>query len=212
MTVSKMIPGQFLVAACSGLLLLCGGCDPKDWIIWAPDGRYAIVRGDDDTWLVDSSGRIIGKATDAKAWLPDSHRVITIRSVKPSNWDEYAALLGPDRARKTTNAAASLVPVIQAYRGDWAKFGESAEYKNWESEAVGHTYNAEWLTRAVVLYLQQTNPKILAPIFDASPLSITNLVPDIYELSTRNVLPSDRPAENLLARLPDEVLSVFPSP
>lgn len=212
MTTSPLIPRQFFAAACGGLLLLCAGCDPKDWICWAPDGQHAFVQGTDDTWLIDRTGTILGKATDARVWLPDSRRVVAVHTVKPTSWDEYAGLLGPDRAGKTTNAAASLVQLIQTYHGDWARFGNSPEYRKWENDVVGHTFNAEWLTRAVALYLQQTNPKILAPILDTSSFSITNLIPDIYELNTHNVLPPDPSAEKLLARFPDEIMSVFPSP
>ena len=63
---------------------------------------------------------------------------------------------------------------------------------------VGHTYKADWLTRAVALYLQQTNPKILAPILEASSVSITNLIPDIFELSTPQRL-AVRPASRKAA-------------
>ena len=212
MNSGKLLSQRFLLAV-SGLLVLCAGCDPTDWVCWAPDGEHAFVQGSDNaTFLIDRTGKILGNATDAKAWLPDSRRVIAVHTVKPTGWDEYAKLLGPDRAQKSTKAAASMVEMIQAYHGDWAKFGDSPEYKKWENEVVGHAYNAEWLTRSVVLYLQQTNPKILAPILDASSVSITNLISDIYELTTRNVLPSDPPAEKLLARFPGEIISVFPSP
>lgn len=211
MSFGKLLSRRFLLAV-SGLLVLCAGCDPTDWICWAPDGEHAFVQGADGTFLIDRTGKIVGDAPDARAWLSDSRRVVAIHKVKPTSWDEYARLLGPDRAGKTRRAAASLVGVIQAYHGDSSKFGDSAEYKKWEDDVVGHTYNADWLTRAVALYLQQTNPKILAPILDASSVTITNLISDIYELSTRNVLPSDPPAEKLLARFPDEILSVFPSP
>lgn len=212
MNFRKWFSQRFLLAT-SSLLVLCAGCDPKDWICWAPDGEHAFVQGADSaTFLIDRTGKIIGNATDARAWLPDSRRVIVVHTVKPASWDEYAKLLGPDRAGKTTNAAASMVEVIRAYHGDWAKFGDSVEYKKWENEVVGHAFAADWLTRAVALYLQQTNPKILAPILDTSSFSITNLIPDIYELSTRNVLPSDPPAEQLLVRLPDEIMSASPSP
>jgi hypothetical protein len=105
-----------------------------------------------------------------------------------------------------------MMEVLQAYHGDWAKFGDSPEYKKWENEAVGRAYNADWLTSAITLYLQQTNPRILAPVLNANSISITNLIPDIYELKTRNVLPSDPPDERLLARFPDEIMSVSPSP
>jgi hypothetical protein len=209
---SRKLLSQRLLLAISGLLVLCAGCDPTDWVCWAPDGEHAFVQGADGTWLIDRTGKILGNAADAKAWLPDSRRVIAVHQVKPTGWDEYARLLGPDRAAKTINAAASMVEVIQAYHGDWAKFGDSPEYKKWENEVVGHAFAADWLTGAVTLYLQQTNPKILAPIFSATTISVTNLIPDIYELSTRSVLPSDPPDERLLVRLPDEILSVSPSP
>ncbi len=212
MNFRKWLSQRFLLAA-SVFLLLCAGCDPTDWVCWAPDGEHAFVRGSDGTtWLIDRTGKILGNATDARAWLPDSRRVIAVHTVKPTGWDEYAKLLGPDRAEKTTKAAASLVEVIRAYHGELAKFGDSPEYKKWENEGVGQAYNAQWLVGAVTLFLQQTNPKILAPIFNASSISVTNLIPDIYELSTRNILPSDPPAERLLARFPDEIISVFPSP
>lgn len=212
MNITKFIPRQFFAAACGGFLVLCAGCDPKDWVCWAPDGEHAFVQGADGTWLIDRTGKILGPAPDARAWLPDSRRVIAVHAVKPTSWDEYARLLGPDRTGKTTNAAARMVEVIQAYHGDWAKFGDSPEYKKWESDVVGHAFAADWLARSVALYLQRTNPKVLAPLLDTSSVSITNLIPDIYELGVRNVLPSDPTAIRLLARLPDEVLSVFPSP
>jgi hypothetical protein len=212
MNPGKWFSQRFLLAA-SGLLVLCAGCDPTDWICWAPDGEHAFVQGaDNNTFLIDRTGKVLGNATDARAWLPDSQRVIAVHEVKPTSWNQYARLLDPDRADKTTKAAASMVDVIKAYHGDWAKFGDSPEYKKWENEVVGHAYNAEWLTRAVALYLKQTNPKVLTPILDTGSFSITNLIPDIYELSTRNVVPSSPPAEKLLARFPDEIISVFPSP
>jgi hypothetical protein len=203
---------RFLPAVC-GLLVFCAGCDPTDWICWAPDGQHAFVQGtDNSTYLIDRTGRIIGKATDARAWLPDSRQVVAIRAVKPTSWDEFARLLGSDRSQKTTSAAASMTHVLQTYHGDWAKFDESPEYRKWENDVVGHSYRAEWLTGAVTLYLQQTNPGILAPILATNSLSITNLIPDVYELNVHNVLPADTPAERLLARFADDILSVFPSP
>src|SRR2546423_1127027 len=165
-----LLSARFLLAVC-GVLLLCAGCDPTDWVCWSPDGEHAFVQSADGNFLIDRTGKILGKATDERAWLawlPDSRRVVALRTVKPTNWDEYAKLLGSDRAGKTTKASTGLVEAIQAYHGDWAKFSESPEYKKWENEAVGHAYNAEWLTRSVALYLQQTNPKILAPILNAS--------------------------------------------
>src|SRR5258708_40196457 len=108
MNFRKLLPQRFLLAV-SGLLLLCAGCDPTDWICWAPDGEHAFVRGKDSTGLIDRTGKILGKATDACAWLPDSRRVIAGHKAKPTSWDEYAKLPAPDRHPQTTNAAASVL-------------------------------------------------------------------------------------------------------
>jgi hypothetical protein len=213
MKLGKMFTQRFLLGVCGVFLLLCAGCDPTDWVCWAPDGEHAFVQGaDNNTFLIDRTGKVLGNAPDAKAWLPDSRRVVVVHSAEPASWDEYAKLLGPDRAGKTINAAASLVEVIRAYHGDWATFGDSAEYKKWENEVVGYAHDAGWLTRSVALYLYQTKPKVLTPILDSGSFSITNLIPDICELSTRDVLPSDPPAEKVLTRFPDDIIAVFPSP
>ena len=212
MTASKLIPRQILATACGGMLLLCAGCDPKDWVCWAPDGQHAFVQGADGTWLVDSSGAIRGKATDARAWLPDSRRVIAIRAVKPSNWDEYAQLLGPERTEKAIKAAAQLLEMIRNYQGDWSKFSESEPYKKWESAEIGKTYRGDWLLDSAAFYLKQTNPQALAPILKATPIQEEALVPNIYEILIRNVLPSDPLAEQLLVRFPDDIDWVSASP
>jgi hypothetical protein len=208
----KWLSQRFLLTIFS-LLVLCAGCDPTDWVYWAPDGEHAFVQGaDNNTFLIDRTGKIVGKATDARAWLPDSRRVVAVHTVKPASWDEYAQLLGPDRSEKVVKASASLVEVIKAYHGDWSKFGESPEYKKWESEEVGQIYNPDWLPRSVALYLKQTNPKLLVPIFSTNSISVTDYIPDIYELAVRQILPSAPPSEQLLAQFPDKVKSVWVSP
>ncbi len=67
-----IFPKRFLSVVSVCLLLLTAGCDLHDYIHWSPDGQHAFVQGDDGTWLIDGSGAILGKATDARAWLPDS--------------------------------------------------------------------------------------------------------------------------------------------
>ena len=149
----------------AGLLLLTAGCDLHDFIHWAPDGQHAFVQGENGTWLIDSSGTILGPATDARAWLPDSHHVIAVRAVKPKNWDEYAQLLGTDNVDRVTEAADSLSKVIQRYHGAWTNFNESASYKKWEqAEQISETYNGTWLLQPVAFYLRQTNPRPSLPL------------------------------------------------
>jgi hypothetical protein len=212
MSVSKLFSRQVLWPACSSLLLVCVGCNPKEWVCWAPDGQHAFVQGADDTWLVDSSGEILGKAPDARAWLPDSRRVIAVHAVKPASWDEYARLIGPERSEKTIAATAGASQSIQGYQGDWSKFGDSELFKKWERAEIGDSYHGDWLIGSVALYLKQTNPQLIAPVLQAMSISEQDLLPDIYEIIIRNVLPSDSPSGQLLARLPDEVLWVSASP
>ena len=212
MSMTRLIHRCILKAVCGGLLLACAGCNPKEWVCWAPDGQHAFVQGSDDTWLVDSSGRILGKAPDARAWLPDSRRVIAVRAVKPGSWDEYAGLLGPERVEKTIAAAASASQAIQSYRGDWSKFGDSDLYKKWERAEIGDTYHGDWLLRSSLLYLKQTDPQLITPVLQAMISPEQDILPRIYEIIVCNALPTDAPSEQLLARFPDEILWVSASP
>jgi len=210
-------PQRFLSGVFGCLLLLTAGCDLHDFIHWSPDGQHAFVQGNDGIWLVDSSGAILGPATDARAWLPDSHHVIAVRAVKPKTWDEYAQLLGTDKVDRVTEAADLLVWVIQSYHGEWSNFTDSVSYKKWEQmERVHDAYNGDWLIQPVAFYLRQTKPDVTAPIIEAMKPDIkTNsdyFVPDIHEIIIRNVLPSEPPTDQLLVRFPFSILWVSASP
>jgi hypothetical protein len=211
MTFSRIFHKRFLTGVFSGLLLLTAGCDLHDYIHWAPDGQHAFVQGADGAWLIDSSGAILGKATDARAWLPDSHHVIVDRAVKPKNWDEYAQLLGTDDVDRVTEAANYLVNILQNYHGEWSNFTASASYKTWEkAEEVRVT------VQSVTFYLRQTNPQAIAPVIEAMPpdvkTNIDEFTPDIHEIVIRNVLPPAPPADQLLTRFPFGILWVAASP
>ncbi len=212
MIILNSLPRWFLAATGGSLLLLCAGCDPKDWVCWAPDGQHAFVQGADNTWLVDGSGKILGKATDARAWLPDSRHVIAVRAVKPNGWDEYAQLLGPEGIERTIEAAGRMRELIRSYQGDWTKFGESEPYKKWEHAEAGEDYNDQWLSHSVALFLKQTDPQVLAPILKTNSIQEQDLLPKIYEVLIRNILPSEPPAEQLLRRFPIEISRVSASP
>ena len=202
---------RFLSIASGSLLLLAAGCDLHDFIHWAPDGQHAFVQGNDGTWLIDISGAILGPATDARAWWPDSRHVIAIRAVKPKTWDEYAQLLGTDDVDRVTEAANYLVNIIQNYHGAWSNFTDSASYKTWEKAEEVHA-----TVQSVTFYLRQTNPQAIAPVIAAMPADVkTNvdeLTPDIQEIIVRKVLPSEPPADQLLVRFPFGILWVGASP
>jgi hypothetical protein len=207
--------GRINLIVSAGLLLLTAGCDLHDFIHWAPDGQHAFVQGIDGIWLIDSSGKILGPATDASAWLPDSHHVIADHTVKPTNWNEYAQLLGTDNVDRVTEAAEHLVNTIKNYHGVWSNFTDSVSYKQWEQVEVGDAYNGTWLLQSVTFYLRQTNPKVVAPVLEAMPddqkTNIDNFVPDIHEIIIRQILPSDPPTDQLLVRFPFSILWVSAS-
>lgn len=209
--------GRINLIVSASLLLLTAGCDLHDFIHWAPDGQHAFVQGADGTWLIDSSSKILGPATDARAWLPDSRHVIVDRAVKPTNWNEYAQLIGTDGVDRVTEAADHLVKVIQDYHGALSNFTESVSYKKWEQiERVGETYNGTWLIQPVVFYLRQTNPEVVAPFFKGMSAKVEInpdwFNPDIHEIVIRNVLPSEPSADELLARFPVDILWTSASP
>jgi len=202
---------RLLSVAFASLLLLTAGCDLHDFIHWAPDGQHAFVQGDNDTWLIDSSGAILGKATDARAWLPDSQHVIADRTVEPTNWDEYAQLLGTDNVDRVTEAADRLVKVIRGYHGEWSNFTDSVSYKKWDEAERSHAS-----VQSVTFYLRQTNPQAIVPVLKAmSPdeqSKINDLTPEIHEIVIRNALPSKPPTDQLLVRFPFSILWVGASP
>ena len=208
---------RLLAGVFGGFLLLAAGCDLHDFIHWAPDGQHAFVQGADGTWLVDSSGAILGPATDARAWLPDSQHVIAVHAVKAKTWDEYAQLLGTGDVERVTEAADLLVNVIKGYHGEWSNFTDSVSYKQWEQlERIHEAYNGVWLQEPVAFYLRQTKPEIIAPVIEAMPPDVrTNIdffIPEIHEIVIRNVLPSESPADQLLVRFPFSILWVSASP
>ena len=74
---------RFSNCIAGALLLLTTGCDLHDFIHWSPDGQHAFVQGNDGTWLIGSSSKILGKATDARATAPPIR--ITSSPSAPSN-------------------------------------------------------------------------------------------------------------------------------
>ena len=70
MNLGKWFSQRFLLVV-SVLLVLCAGCDPTDWVCWAPDGEHAFVQGaDNNTFLIDRTGKIIGNAPTRAPGFP----------------------------------------------------------------------------------------------------------------------------------------------
>ncbi len=222
------------VVALGALTLLFTGCGPEEWIVWAPDGEHAIVDGR----VVDRAGNLLGdpveKHESLAAWLPDSRRVLVMRSVEAQSWEEYAALLGAERLAIVAQAGGEMVRLIAEYRGDLAELDGSPEFKIWKEnlDARGGAFEA------VVHWLDASRPGLLDPLMEASakkeaaaaqkengsadaakpaPTAATVRAeigaPQIHELHVRSAIASGASEDQLLLRSVDEMglLAVSPN-
>ena len=205
---------QLPAAALAAVTLLLTGCGPEEWIVWAPDGAHAIVHDG----IIDSAGNtlgsIIGEHESLAAWLPDSRRVLVVRSVKAAGWEEYAALLGGERAAIVAEAGAEAARVIAEYRGDLAKFDESPGFKIWKDNLDARGEEIE----TVLYYLQVTRPGLLDPLIEAGgPADAKEKKEEIdtakiRELHIRTALANGDSDDQLLLRSADEFGPLAVSP
>src|SRR5687768_18126091 len=94
----KEILSTLLAVIC----LLALGCDPDQYVLWAPDGQKAAVIGTDGLHLCDPAGKLtelLVKDVRKVAWFSDSRRIVAARELKVSNWKEARKYL--DDARIT---------------------------------------------------------------------------------------------------------------
>ena len=151
-------------AALGALTLLMAGCGPEEWIVWAPDGAHAIAQDG----IIDSAGNTLGAVTGEgetiAAWLPDSRRVLVVRSVKAASWEEYAALLGAERAVIVAAAAGELARLIAENQDALAEFDGTPGFKIWRENLETRGEQAD----AVLAYLDAVRPGLLDPLMEAS--------------------------------------------
>ena len=84
---------------CALSLVLAVGCNEvEERLSWSPDGTQAILRADDELYLLDASGNlsavIASNVTDA-AWLPDGRGLVLLRSLTVDKWKDAEDLLPP---------------------------------------------------------------------------------------------------------------------
>ncbi|MEA3207621.1 MAG: hypothetical protein QOE70_678 [Chthoniobacter sp.] len=213
------------LAALGFAAIFLAGCGPDEFVLWSPDGQHAYVNGE-QALLVDGAGRMLGpvfgREERVAGWLPDSLRIIVVRTADPRSWDEYAQLLGPERAAFVTLLAQQLSGLITNFHDDWTTFGAAPAVKAWKEylEFRGEDIDS------VVYYLDQKQSGLLAPLVEATARIVdekredtTGLffskgphLPHINELHLRDALPSDAPADQLLLRLPDAISWACSSP
>lgn len=217
------------VAVVSAITLLVAGCGPEDWIVWAPDGTHGVAR-DGTARLIDSAGNtvasIAGEKESFAAWLPDSRRVLVVRSVNAASWEEYAALLGADRTAVVAAAGAELARIIAENPQALAEFDETPGFKNWNESLDSRGLEIE----TVMFFLDATRPGLLDPLMEAiakkesvgtdtgAPAKTAATLreeigaPQIRELRVRSVVGSGISDDALLFRCADEIGAFVVSP
>jgi hypothetical protein len=216
------------------------GCgDDHTAFAWAPDGQHAFARGPNGYFIIDGSGHDLGLVTSGEgalpllnngtvtspheivgAWMPDSRHVIVERFLSPGSWQEYAQLLGPQRAGSVVRAADQLANLIAASHGELG----SNDIDDWYSKSNLSVLGVS----QVIYYLDDVRPQVLAPLKrtthdpkgsctsgDAASGSTTTLdrpPPCILELRIRDVTQARRSADRLVMHSADEVWWAVPSP
>jgi len=213
---------RMALAAAFGLAVLLAGCDPQDVVRWSPDGAHAIVCGSDGIYLVDGTGKIVGSAPDAWAWMPDSRHVIAVRQVEARNWAQVASLLGEERTQAVARAGGELAALLRGYHGDWDKFFSAPDVERWidSLKKIGPGYTDSPLEswNLPFVYLHENDAESLAPFLatiskeEEKKQALAILRPRVFELLVKSAFPEKPPSERVLLRTVDSIETVCPSP
>ncbi len=220
-----------LTAACLLALIFAGCNDPTEFLLWSPDGQHGLLVGGEVIALVDPTGAIVGQpfaalgsrtSVQVEAWMPDSQRVLAVRTVKAKDWNEIAPLLGVERAQAMIRASDELLDLIRSYRGDWAKFGDDdPRFKEWaERLSFAANYSLSGGSGSfgegislVLSYLRARHPTEMAPLLKETMKDDDDSASAaIYELVVCRVVPDAAATEQVLLRSVDVISSARPSP
>jgi hypothetical protein len=101
------------------LLALCAvlaGCFPKR-VVWSPDGKQAVVLGENGLYLCDADGKISGLLVSnvtVAAWFPDSQRIALARRARYGNWSEAQRHVTTDIRDRIVAQGQSLLKDLKA--------------------------------------------------------------------------------------------------
>ncbi|MBX3735711.1 MAG: hypothetical protein KF715_03395 [Candidatus Didemnitutus sp.] len=149
------------------VLLLLAGCLEKN-LLWSPDGRRAVVFGQEGLYLTDADGRLsplLVPGANLAAWLGDSQQLVVARSQRVGSWDEAARHLGAERAGKfaaqveqlwqkspaETLAKARLQKVYKAEPAWWQIYLRDRHGPEVRAQLDADTWNA-WKTAQVEVH------------------------------------------------------------
>jgi hypothetical protein len=119
----KILPGVLVV-----MIGLVVGCDPEQYVVWAPNGSKAAVIGTDGLHLCDANGTLtplLVKDVRKVAWFGDSSRLAAAREVNVSNWTEAGKYLEAERIKRLEGEAEKLFKELMAQTGPLDQWAEA---------------------------------------------------------------------------------------
>ncbi len=116
---------RWLVLSVLFTTLALAGCLPEKRVLWSPDGKWALVRGDEGLYLCDEGGQLsprMAERVDAVTWMPDSRQIILSRREPVHTWAEMAAVMSPERRAEVEARGPKFRSELLAHEGEWDTF------------------------------------------------------------------------------------------
>lgn len=105
---SRSIRRLLQTSAALLILIALSGCLPTERVVWSPDGRQAVVIGEQGLYLSDEDGNLSGLLLEnvrLACWFADSRRLLLSGVREVASWEALAEHLPPERNKILTAAA-----------------------------------------------------------------------------------------------------------
>lgn len=95
-------------------------CVPNK-VHWSPDGRLAIIMGEDKTYLVDADGKLLDEVGQdlSPAWFADSQRFVAATTEPLHTFEQVKAVLSREQIDKLMSVEEAFRKQVLAHTGSW---------------------------------------------------------------------------------------------
>jgi hypothetical protein len=123
--------------------LIVAGCVPTRFA-WSPDGQVMTVLGDDAVNFADADGNLTGvsiKDVNMATWFPDSKRVLVVRQINPTTWNELAPYLTADQVNSVVSGAQRARAALMVY--NWGNPANPDSWDQFQQKAIAQEDQAK---------------------------------------------------------------------
>jgi hypothetical protein len=92
-------------------------CWPTERVLWAPDGKRALVITERGLHLCDADGKLspmLEPKVLRACWMPDSRHILAVRKVELKTWDDFVGLIPETTRIAVTNQTEGLLADLRA--------------------------------------------------------------------------------------------------